>query len=300
MKSSVMPEGARHGAPLRTGQPTLVPAGKPGLAQPELAQPGLAARPESGGDPILVGDIGISEAEIAREMQHHPARDPLQARGEAARALVVRELLRREIEHLRIGETAQPIGHETREEAAIRVLLERVLDVRAPDESDCRRYYENNRMRLTEPDRIRVRHILLAAAPDDAALRLEARTRGEGLIAELAEHPQRFAQYAQRWSACPSRDQGGDLGWLERGQTTPEFDRQIFMLHEGLAGLTVESRYGHHVVCVDEIRRGALLDFEQSRTRIAAYLSVQTRQHALHQYVTQLHERHGVRGLAAS
>lgn len=262
--------------------------------------PGAGAVPAPAADSVFVADTAISEAEIAREMQHHPARDPSRARSEAARALVVRELLRREIEHLRIAETAQPVGQETREEAAIRLLLERELDIREPDENDCRRYYESNRKRLREPDRIQVRHILLAAAPDDASSRLEARRRGEVLIDELAEYPQRFAQCALRWSACPSRNQGGALGWLERGQTTPEFDRQIFMLQEGLTGLTVESRYGHHVVCIDEIRRGALLDFDRSRARIAAYLSVQARQHALHHYLAQLQERYGVCGLADS
>lgn len=249
-------------------------------------------------DVLFVADTAISEAEIAREMQHHPARDPSRARSEAARALVVRELLRREIERLRIARAAQPVGQETDEEAAIRLLLERELDIREPDENDCRRYYESNRKRLCEPDRIRVRHILLAAAPDDASSRLQARCRGEALIAELTECPEEFAHCALRWSACPSRNQGGALGWLERGQTTPEFDRQIFMLQEGLAGLTVESRYGHHVVCIDEICRGAPLDFERSQGRIAAYLSVQVRQHALHQYLAQLRERYGVRGLA--
>ncbi|WP_066923240.1 peptidylprolyl isomerase [Steroidobacter denitrificans] len=249
---------------------------------------------------LVVADTAISEAEIAREMQHHPARDPSRARREAARALVVRELLRREIERLHIAQSAQPIGQETGEEAAIRVLLERELEIPEPGEDDCRRYYENNRQRLREPDRIRVRHILLAAAPDDVSARLEARCRGETLIAELTEYPQGFAPSALRWSACPSRTQGGALGWLERGQTTPEFDRQIFMLREGLAGLTVESRYGHHVVWIDEIHHGAPLGFERSRARIAAYLSVQARQHALHRYLAQLQERYGVRGLADS
>lgn len=259
-----------------------------------------AAASVPGIDAIFVADTAISETEIAREMQHHPARDPSRARSEAARALVVRELLRREIENLHIAPSVQPVGQETGEEAAIRLLLERELDIREPDESDCRRYFERNRKRLREPDRIQVRHILLVAAPDDASLRLEARRRGEALIAELTEYPQRFAQCALRWSACPSRNQGGTLGWLERGQTTPEFDRQIFMLQSGLAGLTVESRYGHHVVCIDEIRRGAQLDFDRSRARIAAYLSIQARQHALHQYLAQLQERYGVRGLVDS
>lgn len=244
---------------------------------------------------LRVADTAISEADIAREMQHHRAADPHHARADAARALVVRELLRLEI--ARLGIQAVPEGKETAEEAAIRCLLDREVDAPVADEAQCLRYYEQNRERLRHPDRVRARHILLAAAPGDIGARTRAAAQGEALIAELREHPERFTEFAMRHSACSSRDDGGELGWLERGDTTPEFDRQLFMLREGLAGLTVESRYGHHVVVVDAIERGAAMGFEETRDRIARYLDTQVRQNAIHQYLQILRERHGVSGL---
>ena len=96
---------------------------------------------------------------------------------------------------------------------------------------------------------------------------------------------------------CPSRDAGGELGWIERGQTTPEFDRQLFMLKVGLAGLTIETRYGHHVVQVDEISRGEALAYDEVAGKIAAYLETQARQNAMHEYVGILRERYPVHGL---
>jgi len=259
--------------------------------------------PRSFGQPapclLSVADASISEADIAREMQHHRAARPEESRAAAARALVVRELLRREIERLGLGSDARPIGRETAEEAAIRVLLEREIEDRVPSEADCRRYFEQNRERFRSPDRLRVRHILLAAAPDDVAGRLAARTQGERLIAELEANPVLFADYALRHSACPSRDQGGELGWLQRGQTTPELDRQIFRLPEGLAGLPVESRWGYHVVCIDERRPGEPLAFEAVHAQISGYLELQVRQRELQQYLLGLQERYEVRGLEA-
>lgn len=263
---------------------------------------------------LSVGDTEISEAEIAREMQHHRADSPQQSRADAARALVVRELLRLEVERLGLTDTVEPEGDETLEEASVRVLIEREAyphgwgecrdssgtnpaPTPQPDHDSCLRYYEANRGRLREPDRIRVRHILLAAAPAEANDRAKACAQGEALIKELKEHPERFTEFAQRHSDCPSKDQGGELGWIERGDTTPEFERQLFMLKPGLAGLTVESRWGHHVVMVDAIERGALLSFEQAAPKIAAYLETQVRQNAIHQYLQILRERHGVRGL---
>lgn len=246
---------------------------------------------------LHVGDTPIDEGQIAQEMQHHRDADPHRARNAAARALVVRELLRREVERLDIDAEAEAIDGETAEEAAIRILVEREMPVPAPSADACRRYFERNAQRLRHPDRLRVRHILLAAAPDDVEARLAARTHGEALIGQLRAHPERFTEFAQRHSACPSRDGGGELGWIERGDTVPEFERQLFMLAPGLAGLTVETRYGHHVVCVDEIVRGAPLPFAEAEAKIAAYLETQARQNAIQQYLNLLSERYGVRGL---
>lgn len=246
---------------------------------------------------LRVADTDISESDIAQEMQHHRASDPHQSRAAAARALVVRELLRRECERLDIAAEVERLDGETLEEACIRALLEREVQVPEPTEAICRRYYANNGERLRRPDKLRVRHILLPAAPGDSAARIRASQLGEELIAELREHPQRFTEFALRHSACPSRDDGGELGWIERGQTTPEFDRQLFMLKPGLAGLTVETRYGHHVVQLDEIVRGESLAYSEAAGKIAAYLETQSRQNALQEYLQILQERYPVQGL---
>ncbi|MCB1553314.1 MAG: peptidylprolyl isomerase [Xanthomonadales bacterium] len=246
---------------------------------------------------VFVADTPISEADIAREMQFHRADDPHRAREDAARALVVRELLRREIARQGLADSVSAETGESAEEAAIRVLLEQDAPVPDPDEAACRRYYEQNQERLHHPDRVQLRHILLAAPPADIAGRDRAREKGERLIAELRQQPHLFTDFALRYSECPSREQGGELGWIERGDTTPEFERQVFMLKPGLAGLTVESRWGHHVVQIDSVERGEALSFDEARPRIAAYLEAQVRQNAIHQYLQLLAERYGVRGL---
>ena len=246
---------------------------------------------------LLVGEAEITEADIAREMQHHRMPTPGQSRAAAARALVVRELLRREIERLGPAAESHPIGRETAEEACIRALIEREVADRAPAEEDCRRYYERNRERFRSPDRIRVRHILLAAPSDDFSGRLNARREAERLIGELRANGALFAEFAMRYSRCPSKDQNGCLGWLQRGQTTPEFDRQVFRLGQGLAAFPIETRWGYHVVNIDDIQPGAALGFEAVREQISDYLELQARQCELQQYLRGLQQRYGVRGL---
>jgi len=247
---------------------------------------------------LFVGDTAISEADIAREMQHHRAGKPEVSRAAAARALVVRELLRREIERLGLAAEVAAVGHESPEEAGIRLLLEREIVDRRPTDDDCLRYYEQNRDRFRSPDRARVRHILLAAPADDVQGRWQARTDAEGMIAQLRGNPALFADFALRRSDCPSKCEAGELGWLQPGETTPEFDRQVFRLPVGLAAFPVESRWGYHVVCIDDIERGVPLAFNAVRERIGDYLELQLRQRELQHYLSILQERYDVRGLA--
>ncbi|MGV8922089.1 MAG: peptidylprolyl isomerase [Thermomonas sp.] len=259
--------------------------------------------PRSLGQPspcaLYVSDTPISEAQIAQEMQHHRAMKPERSRADAARALVVRELLRREIERLGLAEMAVPIGRESDEEAGIRILLESQLEPRVPTADDCIRYYEQNEARFHSPNRIRVRHILCGAAVDDVDGRVKMRLQAEAMIVQIKDDPMAFTELAMRHSDCPSKDQGGDLGWLEHGQATPEFDRQVFRLRAGLAAFPVESRWGYHVVLVDEIAGGEAQAFEDVRERISDYLELQVQQREVQHFLQELQERYDVRGLEA-
>lgn len=256
--------------------------------------------PLPGPPPVRVWVAGqpIDEAEIAREMQHHREADPRQSRLAAARTLVVRALIR--LECARLGISASPVDGETEDEALARQLLDAEIHTPCADAESVHRYYEANRQRLHTPTRLRVRHVLLAAAPVDVRARQRAQEHGEELIAALRNEPDRFAEFALRHSACPSRNEGGELGWITVGDTVAEFERQLFMLKPGLAGLTVETRYGHHVVDLLERLDGTPLSATEAHDRIAAYLETQTRQNAVHQYLQALADLHGVIGLEDS
>ena len=106
----------------------------------------------------------------------------------------------------------------------VRQLIEREVVTPTADETQCRRYFDNNRRRFRTPDLHEARHILIAAAPDDAGARAAAREKAAGLIAMLTLQPTLFADLAAMHSACPSAEVGGNLGQIGPGQTVPEFE----------------------------------------------------------------------------
>ena len=251
--------------------------------------------------PVSINGVTLASADIARETQHHASSDPDETWSLAARALAIRELLRREAD--RLGIEAEPIEdeegrRETPQEARERTLIEREVVVPQADDAACRRYYEQNRRRFRTPDLYEVAHILLAAAPHDAATRQAAHQAAKTLIVELRQHPADFAATAATHSACPSSAQGGNLGQIGPGQTVAEFETALGTMKPGAVHpQPVETRYGLHVVRLERRIDGRELPYEAVRQRIADYLDEAVHRRALCQYVSVLASRAVVTGV---
>lgn len=57
-----------------------------------------------------------------------------------------------------------------------------------------------------------------------------------------------FGQLARRYSTCPSRSKGGDLGFFSEGQMVPEFEREAFRMSTGSVSRPVHTRFGWHII----------------------------------------------------
>ena len=237
--------------------------------------------------PVRIDGREIAEAEIAREMQHHPAASIAEARRLATEALVLQRLLLDEADRLGLAE--EEADDASGDDPRIAALIAREIAVPVPDEDACRRYYDNNRAKFRAADQYEARHILIACAPDDFDARDAAKAKAQRLIATLQAEPHLFGDLAVAYSACPSRNQGGRLGALTRGDTVPEFETYVFSLGEGeLCPLPVETRYGIHVIALDRKLIGAELPFEAVKGHIAQYLHDRSFQTATRQYLMLL------------
>jgi peptidyl-prolyl cis-trans isomerase C len=241
---------------------------------------------------VSVNGVAIGRDAIVREMQHHAAPKPIAAWQQAARALVIRELLLQEARRLAIAPQPASDGdgrRETDEEAIIRGLIDREVGVPEPDDDTCRRYYDRNRARFRSLDIYEASHILFAALASDRAAHAKAREDAAAAFAELREHPERFAELAQAHSRCTSAAQGGNLGQITAGQTTPEFEQALIALVPGqLCEAPVATRYGFHVIRLDRKHEGRMLPYEVVAGRIADYLRESVRRRADAQYVARL------------
>jgi len=244
------------------------------------------------GAEVRVNGIRIPRDAISREAQFHPSKSPAAAWKEAAQALVVRELLLQEARRLELE--ASPIidaagRRETEAEALIRALFEYEVVTPEPDLATCRRYYDRNPRRFCSPHIYEAAHILFAAAKSDAAGYARAKGAAEAALTVLHGQPERFAELAQVHSACPSAAQGGNLGQITPGQTTPEFERVLENLAPGtMTQEPVATRYGFHIIRLDRRHDGQQLPFELVSDHIAQYLRDSVQRSAAAQYIARL------------
>jgi peptidyl-prolyl cis-trans isomerase C len=249
---------------------------------------------------VSVNGVLIDADQIAKELQYHPAESAEQAAHKATEALVIKQLLLQKALSLGIsGESQQQDDDETVDEAAIRLVLQQEISAPSASDEESQQYYQANQSKFKSAPLMEVSHILLAADPQDFEARQAVRARAEELIKQLAQSPAAFAQLARELSSCPSKEEGGSLGQISKGQTTPEFERQVFLLDEGLCLSPIESRYGCHIVNVKRKVDGEQKSFEDSKNHIKQYLQDQSYVRAVSQYISILMSEAEIQGYDA-
>ena len=227
---------------------------------------------------ITVNQQQISEAEIFAEMQYHPAASKRQAMVDAAQSLIISTLLQQQAEQRGLtGDT----------DAAIERLLEEAVVTPQATVPECYTYYQQNLAKFTSSPLLEVRHLLLACAADDAQGRIDALDQAQNLLKQL-QRGHSFAVLCQQFSACSTKDSGGLLGQISKGQTVPELERVMMKLPVGLHQQPLESRYGIHLVEVLNRVEGQQLPFEAVQQRIADYLNEKVKRKATAHYIQQL------------
>ena len=136
-------------------------------------------------------------------------------------------------------------------------------------EEELRRRYEAARERYLTPEARRASHVLIESN--------EERTpeQARALAAEIRQRVldgEDFAELAAEYSDDPgSSDVGGDLGWIEPEDMVRPFEDELYDLAEpGDISEPLETRFGWHIIRLDEIRPPEGMSFEEAREEILA------------------------------
>jgi peptidyl-prolyl cis-trans isomerase D len=112
-----------------------------------------------------------------------------------------------------------------------------------------RAYYNEHIDGYKQPDRAHVAHILFKTVGKTDAEAEEIRKKAEDVL-KKAKSGANFGDLAKQYSEDTSKDKGGDLDWIVRGQTVAEFEQAAFSLPIGSVSDLVKTQYGFHIVKV--------------------------------------------------
>lgn len=150
-----------------------------------------------------------------------------------------------------------------------------------PTDAEILDFYKKNPERFVQGEKVRASHILVKVDESDSpAVRAEKRKKIEGILADLKKGAD-FAEQARLHSDCPSKEQGGDLGYFERGSMVPEFEKAAFSLPPGKLSGIVETQFGFHIIKVTEHKKSETVPFEKVKQQLSGYLLEQKKNEAI-------------------
>jgi len=142
-------------------------------------------------------------------------------------------------------------------------------------------YYNQHRDEYRVPEQVKVSHILIKTplpGPDgkiDPKGLEDARKKAQDILKQLKSGA-KFEELAKKNSEDPgSAKNGGDLGWIGRGRTVPEFEKTAFSLPKGQMSDLVQSSYGFHIIRVDDKQEAHLKTLDEVKDQIEPLLKQQ-------------------------
>ena len=223
---------------------------------------------ESKGRHIEVSDADI-DGQIARIKQNYPNEEAF-TKDVAAQ-----------------GMTIAMLKSQTRQRMLAQKLVESpdvTGGIQVPD-PDVDAFYKQNPDRFKQPESVHASHILIGL-PQNATVqqKTQARAAAQDTLTKIKAGGD-FAVLARERSNDSSGQNGGDLGFIPRGQTVAPFEEAAFKLKPGAVSGIVETQFGFHIIKVHERRAARTVPFAEVSGQIKQFLEQQQKEQKLQQFV---------------
>lgn len=133
-------------------------------------------------------------------------------------------------------------------------------------EDELLNFYNENKHMFTEPEMIKTSHILV----DEEE---EAKKILEEINAGLS-----FGEAAEKYSRCPSKDEGGDLGFFAKGRMVPEFEEAAFHMEMDQVSAPIKTQFGYHIIKLTGRKEESVQDFDAVKDQLNRQLLIMKQQ----------------------
>ncbi|MFB3817079.1 MAG: peptidylprolyl isomerase [Candidatus Methylomirabilales bacterium] len=208
----------------------------------------------------LMIQVARREGMLPSTAEVNAAIDDLKKQNQITDDAQFKALLRQE------GLSLEMVRRSVTERLAIgRLLARQVRSSIILSEGELQAYYEKNRAQFERRPEVEIRHLLVAVQEgrDEAA----ARARAEEALAAVRGGLD-FAAAVARYSDGPTKDQGGSLGRIHRGDLAPEIEAAAFSLKAGEVSDLIRTSAGFNLIKVDRIWADPVAPFAEVRETI--------------------------------
>lgn len=215
-----------------------------------------------------------------------------QFQGEQGRSRLLDELIYQELFYaeaveskLEETEAFQIELNKMKESLLKQFNIKELVDGVSVEPSEIEAFYAENPQFFQGQEQVQASHILVDT--EEEATNILAEIKG-GLT---------FEEAATKYSKCPSKEQGGDLGLFQRGQMVPEFEEAAFAMKLNEMSLPVQTQFGYHIILKTGEQAAETQSFEAVKDQIRHQLLIQKQNSAYITKVEALKEKYTVERL---
>jgi peptidyl-prolyl cis-trans isomerase SurA len=154
-------------------------------------------------------------------------------------------------------------------------------------------FYKNRKAELAEEEKVRLRSLTVRKgeeAVEKGIVDEKAKAKIESLRQRI-EQGEDLAKLAQEFSDDPHAKQGGEIGWVKRGEMLPTIDEIIFNLKAGETSSVLETSAGYHFFKVEEKVVSEIPPFEKARGKIQEILFREEARDRFKEWMSELKAR---------
>jgi peptidyl-prolyl cis-trans isomerase C len=221
--------------------------------------------------------VSVAESDVVKQLRQTQARLP---EGQRLSELLAAQ-----------GSSLDELRENLKRDLAIQKLLEKHSGGEyEPSDEEIEQFYDNNPDQFKLPEMASAHHILIGIRAEDSDEIKQSKLDKLNEIRQQIIAGADFEEMARKHSEGPSAAQGGNLGAFPRGQMLKSFDDAVFSQPIGELGEPVETRFGYHIVRVDERKPARTVGLDEARPNIKQHLQSIRRQQVLADYMKELRD----------
>lgn len=175
------------------------------------------------------------------------------------------------------GLTEEALKEDLKTEIVLRKIVLEQINI---SDEQAREYFSTNQERFNIPEQVKARHILV-----------DSREEAEEVI-RLLNNGKDFSELAREYSKdLVSAEQGGNLGFFQRGEMAPQFEEVAFSLPLNQPSEPVETTYGFHIIEVLDRKAAQKVTFEEVAEKVKKVMSEEMIMEKMSEQVNLLREQ---------